>query len=164
MNNSVNKYVFFLIFSTLLISSANARDFSKTSASIEGALRQSLQLPSGPATQFITFHIPDNGLFIVVATDFSMRPSAQTPFGGATKRGNTPTPAQIRKALKDAVLNCRTLTLPDGKNESLYVILVNRSFFSRPDAGQARNVTYKAYIPITDLKSAKDPNSKIHTE
>ncbi|NOY22342.1 MAG: hypothetical protein GXO70_02365 [Acidobacteria bacterium] len=164
MNNSVRKYFLFVFIATLSISSAFAAEFQRIAGSVEADLRQTLQLPTGPATQFISFHIPDNGLFIIVTTDFSMRPRVQTPFGGTTKRRNAPTPAQIRKALKTAVLNCRTLPLPNGKNESLYVVLVNRSLFSRPDAGQARSITYKAYIPITDLKSAKDTNSKIHTE
>lgn len=164
MKNSVKNIFLFLIVAIVSISSANARNFSKTSCSVETALRQSLQLPSGPATQFISFHIPANGFFIVVTTDLSMRPSVQTPFGAATKRGNSPAPAEIRKALKNAVLNCRKLPLPDGKGESLYIILVNRTLFSRPDASQPQAITYKAYIPIAELKSARNPGSKIHTE
>ncbi len=164
MKNSVKKIFLFLIVAIVSISSANARDFSKTSGSVEAALRQALQLPSGPATQFISFHIPANGLFVVVTTDFSMRPSVQTPFGATTKRGNTPAPIEIRKALKNAVLNCRKLPLPDGKNESLYIILVNRTLFSRPDTSQSQSITYKAYVPISKLKSAGNPASAIVTE
>ncbi len=164
MNNSVKKYFLIILIVTLSISSAFTAEFSRVSGSVEADLRQTLQLPTGPATQFISFHIPDNGLFIVVTTDFSMRPRVQTPFGAATKRGTAPKPSEIRQSLKTAVLNCRKLSLPGGKGESLFVILVNRSLFSRPGDAQYGSRTYKAYIPIADLKATKDPDSKIHTE
>jgi len=164
MNNSVKNSLLFLLIAALFTSSALVADFSKVSGSVEADLRQNLQLPAGPATQFVPFHIPGQGLFIVVTTDVSMRPTVQSPFGAATKRGTAPKPGNIRQALKTAVLNCRKLPLPSGENESLFIILVNRAFFSRPDSSQPQFITYKAYIPVAELKSAKDPGSKIHTE
>ncbi len=164
MNNSVKNSLILLIVAAIFTSSALAADFQKVSASIEADLRTTLQLPAGPATQFVPFHIPGHGLFVVVTTDFTMRPTVATPFGAATKRGNAPKPADIRQALKTALLNCRKLPLPTGKDEFLFIILVNRSLFSRPDAREPQSITYKAFIPVAELKSAKDPASKIHLE
>ena len=164
MNNSVKNSLIFILVAALFASSTLAADFSKVNGTVEADLRQTLQLPAGPATQFVSFHIPGHGLFIVVTTDFSMRPTVQTPFGATTKRGTAPKPVDIRQALKTAVLNCRKLPLPSGESESLFVILVNRSLFSRPADNQRGSLIYKAYIPVAELKSAKDPGSMIHME
>lgn len=164
MNNSVKNPLLFLIVAAIFASSALAADFRKVSASVEADLRTTLQLPAGPATQFVPFHIPGHGLFVVVTTDFTMRPAVATPFGSTTKRGNAPKPADIRQALKTALLNCRKLPLPTGKDESLFIILVNRSLFSRPDARESQSITYKAYIPVARLKSPGNPEITVVTE
>ncbi|NOZ13947.1 MAG: hypothetical protein GXO69_09940 [Acidobacteria bacterium] len=165
MKNSV-KLLFAACMITILAgTSAFAANFSRTSAAVESVLRQSLQLPIGPATQFISFYIPNNGLFIVVTTDFSMRPAAETPFGPAkSKGGNMPNPAAIRNAMKNAILHCKKMKLPKGKNESLFVILANRALFSRPGENRNNGITYKAYITIQKLTSGTNPAASIVME
>ncbi len=164
MKNSVKLFFATCLITTLAGTSTFAATFSKTSAAVESALRQSLQLPIGPATQFISFYIPKSGLFIVVTTDFSMRPAAETPFGPGKSKGNTPNPAAIRNAMKNAILHCKKMKLPQGPNESLFIILSNRALFSRPGTNQSNGTIYKAYIPIQKLLSGIDPANSIIME
>ena len=164
MKNSVRKLLLLLVLAIASSAPAFAAHISRLSASVEADLRQALQLPIGPATQFVSFHIPGNGIFIVVTTDFSMRPSAETPFGSGTKQRNAPSPDKIRKALKSAILHCRKLVPVNSKSESLFVVLVNRSLFSRPGNNQGSSGTYKAYIPIRKLLSDSNPGTLIVME
>ncbi len=142
----------------------SADEFSRTTGFVEAKLRQSLQLPVGPATQFVSFHIPGNGLFVVATTDFSMRSTAPTPFGASKNKQAAPSPDKIRKVLKTVILSCKNLTLPAGENESLYIILVNRSFFTRPDEQGNRAVIYKAYIPIKTLRHGSKIEDSVLTD
>lgn len=149
----------------LTLNTFGAADLSELTNTIEANLSQSLKLPTGPATQAVQFHFKDAGLFIVVTTDLTMGSSVRTPFGEQQTKKKVAVPgAAVREALKNALLSCRSLSIPLPADDYVHVVLVNRSLFNRPDQKAQQDTTFKAYIRVSDLKGNSDPANKIVVE
>lgn len=127
---------------------------------IEQQLRQHLRIPDGPATQFVSFDFPEQGVFVILTTDLAMGNVRRTPFGNQKQQTSRPADVDILNAMKQAILACAPLHRNSG---SLHLVIVDRALFSNPFEDTRTPVLYKAWVSFTDIRGT-DANTLIRAE
>lgn len=122
---------------------------------VETQLRSAFNLIDGPATQFVSFHIPHQGYFVVLSTDFGMAGGHRTPFGTQPTASRVPAENRIRVILRQALLDCKPNLTGAETAEVLALVIVHRPLFSSPGGEQEEPGIYRSWMPIGDLLAGK---------
>lgn len=133
-----------------------APNLAELQATVETRLRSEFNLMDGPATEFVSFHIPDQGYFIMLSTDFGMAGGAhRTPFGTQPATSKVPPSDRIADTLEATILSCKAQLANANADEILAIVIVHRSLFRSPSNDSQQSVVYRSWIQIGNLISEK---------